>query len=47
MKNYESETELDMCVDILALSTVRQIFRAADDYFDDQLDLLGIEPDEK
>ena len=42
MKNYESERDLKTAVDILALSDIQQILKAADDYFDDQLQVLGI-----
>ena len=38
--NYENEVELDTNMDILALLALRQILRFADNYFDDQIDVL-------
>ena len=40
VKNYESEIELDINVDILALVAMRQILRFAVNFFDEQLDML-------
>ena len=42
IKNYEIETELETPVDILTLSALRQILRLADDFFEEQMDLLHI-----
>ncbi|XP_070576467.1 interferon-induced protein 44-like isoform X2 [Ptychodera flava] len=41
IKNYECELELETKVDILALSALRQMFRFADNFFDDQLDEIS------
>ncbi|XP_078000775.1 uncharacterized protein LOC144453372 [Glandiceps talaboti] len=41
VKNYESELELDTKVDVLALTALRQMFRFADNFFDDQLDEIS------
>jgi hypothetical protein len=40
MKNYESEMELDDGVNTLALMTLLQVLRFADDYMYNYLDLL-------
>ena len=42
IKNYHKETELNPAVDVLAMSAVRQMLRLADDYFEEQMDLLGV-----
>ena len=43
IKNYHKETELITAVDMLAISTVRQMLRLADDYFEEQMDILDVE----
>ena len=35
--------EVNSAVDILALSAMKEITRAAEDYFDEQLDVLGLQ----
>ena len=37
VKNYESEVELDNATDTLALLTLRQLLRSAEDYFDEKV----------
>ena len=43
IKNYHKETELNPAIDVLAMSALRQMLRLADDYFEEQMDLLGVE----
>ena len=38
VRNYFSEGDVELYVDILALSAVRQILRCADDFLQDMLD---------
>ena len=44
IKNYEIETELETSVDILTMTALRQMLRLADDFFEEQMDLLNINP---
>lgn len=44
VKSYERETELEPAIDILTLTALRQMLRLADDFFEDQMDMLGITP---
>ncbi len=40
VRNYETATELDNNIDILALTSLRHMLRLADDYFDEKYDTM-------
>ena len=42
VKNYHEETELITALDVMTMSAIRQILRLADNYFEEQMDLQGV-----
>ena len=44
VKSYEREIELELPIDILTLTALRQMLRLADDYFEEKMDALNIHP---
>ena len=46
VKSYHKEIELEVPTDILTLTALQRMLRLADGYFEDQMDLLNVNPKE-